>query len=138
MSSLFNTWPLNKWSQLGTMLVVWIVLAAVGTTTAAASCGDYLHAVPDQFHSSVTEHPSSTVPDPAPAVPCSGPSCRRGPATPESPHPIDLRLTLTDRLIIDVRTFSLFDSAQGHVRTDDAVAIPDGYRTGLERPPRAV
>lgn len=136
MSSPINAKPVHTGSRMGIVLMVWIVLAAIGTTSASASCGDYLHDSSDHLQPGVARQPSSPNSGQRPNIPCSGPACRRSPTVPESPNPVDLQLSLTDRLANEIGMLALFESDELLSRKDDAVAFPDGYRSGLERPPR--
>lgn len=114
-----------------------IALSSLTATTASASCGDYLHLLMADVPASLqTELPRGTE-SPQPAVPCTGPACQNAPAIPDSPTSVDVRFSFTERLAVECNwMLAQLDAGGQPVLRNGAAFLPEGYRVGLERPPR--
>lgn len=136
MSFPFHRKPLLTGPVLGFAWMLSIALSSLWATTASASCGDYLH----QMMSDVPTRSVAEIPANAdsrrPAAPCTGPACQNAPALPDMPTSVDVRFSCTERLAAECHSlFHLLELGEQFL-PNESVFLPEGHRTGLERPPR--
>ena len=126
------------------MAVATITVALVWTSTASASCGNYLYRngkpVTDSSFSMndhTENHTSSKIPDGMPVPPCHGPNCSRNP-TPLTPVPV-----APTNLIRGFDQATILESLADSTSPSGAIEIPASERgarfvpSSIFRPPAA-
>ena len=129
------------WIAITVTALLWM---GQGSSTACASCGDYLHHAAAgagmESGSTLIASPFSddAPPDADPPVkPCSGPECRRGDNAPAQPIPVENRQFPGERLALPPGSQDLNAGSSPHRRAGKPLVALEDHRAGLDRPPRS-
>ncbi|MCA9056409.1 MAG: hypothetical protein KDA75_21420, partial [Planctomycetaceae bacterium] len=118
--------------RLAAIAVCALLLQVVFTTSAYATCGDWLAETDMEEgseHRPDSDHGST---------PCHGPSCRPAPATPLPSVPVPTTSSDQDRWVQSTSDDMFVVEQTSRWLRDEAVRVERTSRGRLERPPRAL